>query len=409
MSISNSEHDALLYLTKFFADRWTIIDVGSNKGEWSDVLMRARDESMHAGKYDVYLFEPNKLLLDYTRVKYDYNDRVHFVDYAAYREDFKELDFHYFTNKNSGLSSIYDNPRWDNLPKRHGQVLSLTIDTFVKTKTMANPDIVKIDVEGAEYDVMMGLRGLMSDKRVKFIQVEYSEHYKVAGYKFKDVIDLAAANGYFAHEWDGKYFKKITEFVEDYRLENFVFTYLPIERYHYTQLWNNEFKKNTANFHKKFEMVLEIGCFEGLTTNYICDNLLKDGGRMICIDPLTDEYLPGHEDNAMFVGQYDRFMRNTEGQPVELIRKKSSEVLPLIRDYRFGLIFVDGDHSEQAVYNDGVMAIQVCRLNGYILFDDYGWREETKAGIDRFLKEFAPWIKVITKEYQVLVKLISRP
>ena len=44
------------------------------------------------------------------------------------------------------------------------------------------------------------------------------------------------------------------------------------------------------------------------------------------------------------------------------------------------------------------------RRGGYILFDDYEWREETKRGIDRFLKDCESEIEVIKKGYQVLVR-----
>ena len=58
----------------------------------------------------------------------------------------------------------------------------------------------------------------------------------------------------------------------------------------YTHNWNSEFKSNTNNL-GKFNLCLEIGCFEGLTSNYICDRLLNHNGKLICVDPLTDNYL----------------------------------------------------------------------------------------------------------------------
>ena len=156
----------------------------------------------------------------------------------------------------------------------------------------------------------------------------------------------------------------------------------------------------------KLDFVLESGCFEGLTTAYICDNLLNPGGRIICIDPLTDEYLPGHPDNALFVGQYDRFIRNTKGLPVELIQTTSRQAFtkPGFEHYRFDLIYIDGDHTESEVFNDGMNAFTLCRLNGFILFDDYEWREETKRGIDRFLAEKLGRYNLIKKGYQVLIQ-----
>ena len=104
-------------------------------------------------------------------------------------------------------------------------------------------------------------------------------------------------------------------------------------------------------------LALEIGAFEGLTTNYICDHMLKPDGRVICIDPMEDYYLKegsDEETNKMFVGQYERFLKNTKDQPVELQRKTSREAFPGLKDYLFSFVYVDGDHREEEVYLDGV-------------------------------------------------------
>jgi predicted O-methyltransferase YrrM len=174
----------------------------------------------------------------------------------------------------------------------------------------------------------------------------------------------------------------------------------------YTQDWNSEFKKNTKGI--KVDTALEIGSFEGLTSNYICDNLLKEGGRLVCVDPHENYHVEGHKDNAMFDGQYERFVRNTAGRPIEHIRKKSMDAVDQLKDLRFGFIYVDGDHSEDAVFNDGVQYWNLLldgfkNEGGYMLFDDYGQSEETKRGIDRFLETQKGNYDILVKDYQVLI------
>ena len=215
------------------------------------------------------------------------------------------------------------------------------------------------------------------------------------------MISYVRSFGYEIYHFDGIGFIPLTKDAESYGAENF---YIMAE---YTQDWNGEFKRNTKDL-SKVETALEIGCFEGLTTNYICENLLLPGGRIICIDPLTDEYLPGHKDNDMFVGQYERFIRNTAGLPVELIREKSQEAHKKVKDYRFGFIYVDGDHTEEGVFMDAVMYWNqlldgYLNKGGYMLFDDYGQSEETKKGIDRFLETQQGNYDLLIKGYQVLI------
>lgn len=406
MSINNKEQTALLKLTEHFSDTWNVFDVGSNKGMWSDILINHRDSSVDAYKYSVTMFEPNDLLLNYTRVKYDYNKNVVFVNYAV-SDNVGNADFFYFTNENSGLSSLLNNPKWDYLPKQKKKVRTLTLDSYCSLHGIGDIDIVKIDVEGNEFAVLKGCKRILSDKTVKIFQVEYSEHYKLSGHTFSELIEYMASFGYSCWDFDGEYFVKVTDFTEDYRLDNLYFTYLEIGRYYYTQDWSRAFIENTENL-PLFNFALEIGCFEGRTTNYICDRMLMPDGRIICVDPLEDYYLKEGSDlktNQLFIGQYERFIRNTIGKPVELIRKESKEAYPLLKDYLFDFIYIDGSHLAKDVCFDGHECFKLLKRGGYILFDDYTWQDCGK-GIDIFLQDCEKELKVLIKNEQVLIQKI---
>lgn len=412
--IDDIEVKTVLALTKYFSKHWVIFDVGSNKGEWSDILINERDHSDQDGKYTIHFFEPNELLLNYCRVKYDYNLHVIYNPLAVTDKDNQEIDFYYFTNFNNGLSSIYWNDFWkeQGLPVQKGKAKTVRLDTY--SETIPEIDFIKVDVEGAEIDVLRGCEDLLKEKAVKFIQVEYGMHYPKRNGLFKrDVIEYVNKFGYHVYRLEGEYFTKVDDtFVEDFHAENYILTHLVIERYHYTQLWNSEFIKTTQGL-GPFRFALEIGCFEGLTSNYICDHLLgksddsRHRGRMICIDPLTDEYLPNYDKatNSLFIGQYERFVKNTIGQPIQLIRKKSVDAYEDLKDFRFDFIYVDGDHTEAGVYLDGMRCWEILLEGGYLLFDDYkGYLDLTTFGINKFLAKHVNQYQVISSGYQLLIR-----
>lgn len=384
--LNSLEAKAARLLFPYFDKESVVFDIGSNKGFWADILIHNVSE--------MHLFEPNERLLTYTMVKYDYLTNVFYCDSAICNEQGKEIDFFYFTNQNNGLSNIVNNPKWKDLPEKRKKVVSGTIDNYFKAFLVEHIDMVKIDVEGADLLVLFGMEQLLTQKLVKFIQIENSEHIKLSGYTFQNAIEYMAALGYNCYDFDGERFIQIKEPTQSENL------YFIIDSF--TQDWNREFIQNTKGL--KFNFALEIGCFEGLTTKYICENLLNEGGRIICVDPLTDEYLPGHPDNAMFKGQYDRFIRNTRTLPVELIRKKSRDVWGDLKDYLFDFIYVDGDHSANAVYEDAVMSLKLTKLNGFILFDDYTWRQETTNALDKFLSIHERYITVVHKGYQLMIQ-----
>lgn len=385
------ERKAALALRPYMSKDPVIVDVGSNKGDWTAIL--------GPGAGEVHLFEPNIVLLHYSMVRFDDAENFYFNNLAVFSES-KELDFFYFTNSNNGLSSVYRNQKWVDmgLPMETGKVQAITLDDYF-IDSDCKIDFLKIDVEGADFEVLKGADNLLNTQSIKFIQVEHSDHIKLSGSSWDQLVAYMESKGYFCYDFTGEFVRAF----EPYTQENYYFMQ------DFTQDWNNEFKKNTKGL--KVNFALEIGAFEGLTTCYICDNLLNPGGRVIVIDPLPDDHnqLPFGEDNKLFEGQYDRFTRNIKGYPVELIRKESRLVFKDtdFKNYRFDFIYIDGDHRADAVYLDGMNALNVCRVGGFILFDDYEWRAETKQGIDRFLSEYERCIEVVVRGYQVMVKKVK--
>lgn len=193
----------------------------------------------------------------------------------------------------------------------------------------------------------------------------------------------------------------------------------------YTYEWNHDFVANSKEL-KNFGLCLEVGCFEGLTSNYIIKHMLVPNGKLICVDPLTDVYLNDdlsendHNNNQTiykyFNNQYKRFMDNTkkafEDDKIILYRNISSEVYPeLLKLYenQIDFIYIDGDHRPSAVYIDAVECLKLCRKGGFILFDDYHWGKsggeyKTSEGIDLFLQDYKDHYELMIVNHQVLIK-----
>ena len=173
---------------------------------------------------------------------------------------------------------------------------------------------------------------------------------------------------------------------------------------------------------KSFDLCIEIGVFEGATSNLIA-NHLTTSGKLICIDPLLDTYIVEKlTDDAInhnntrwkyFQGQYDRFVHNTrehlDSGRIELIRETSDKAFVELKSLtNVDFFYVDGDHRTNAVLSDGNNCLSVCKSGGYILFDDYTWKAggdfDCGKGIDMFIDKNKDRIDVIFKTSQVLVK-----
>ena len=72
----------------------------------------------------------------------------------------------------------------------------------------------------------------------------------------------------------------------------------------------------------------------------------------------------------------------------------------------FDLIYVDGSHQASDVLTDSIMAFQLLRVGGVMMFDDYLWHMEPegeqdtlkmpKAAIDSFINLFQRKLRVIS-------------
>ena len=398
MSLSKEEILSVQNLLSFLGEKPIIFDVGSNKMIWSDIILNEFKEDCH-----IHSFEANEIMLNFQRIKYDYNTNITFNEIAI-SDEVGKSSFYYFEDYHNGLSSIYDNEQWRTLPRKVKTVNTTTIDKYCQDKNIQQIDFLKVDIEGADPLAIKGAQEMLSKEAIKIIQIEYGAHYQLGKHKFQDIIDIVVPLGYKIYIFEKDNFTEVdtNNFKEDYRFENFIITKYNIANH---DKWNNVFIENTKDL-GKFDLIIEVGVAHGMTTKYMCENMLNDGGRVIAVDPLLPYYLKP-DDNPIFKNQYELFKRNTKGLPVNLYRDKSDKVLKELHALRADFIYIDGDHTENAVYQDCCDAFQITKIGGFLLMDDYDISYDygnTNRGIKKFLSRNEGRYQIIKENYQLLIK-----
>ncbi len=138
---------------------------------------------------------------------------------------------------------------------------------------------------------------------------------------------------------------------------------------------------------------LEIGSYEGASACWLLTHVLDDpASRLTCIDP----WLPRADKqswDADMDAVFARFQHNInctgKAASVTAQRGDSVRILPELPAASFDLIYIDGDHSEAAVYRDTREALRLLRPGGMLLWDDYFWSDgdTVKNGVDRACTE----------------------
>jgi hypothetical protein len=139
------------------------------------------------------------------------------------------------------------------------------------------------------------------------------------------------------------------------------------------------------NFEKLKEIIdtnkpinyLEIGCFEGNCHKWMYENiLLHPNSKSTVVDPFEKSLT--HSDS------HDIFKNNLTSHLDKITINKgySDDILPLLEKESYDIIYVDGDHTAEAAFKDGVNSFPLLKEGGIMIFDDYLWHGLSSAIIE---------------------------
>ena len=178
-----------------------IFDVGCFRGAFSRKILHL----IKKRKFKFYLFDVNKNTKRYIS---DLLLSKHFrFNKVALSNKNGTAEFNYnsfFESSGSSLSSLYrDDAKWLLSRKLVLKILlqstknfikykvpTSTLDTFVKKNNIKSIDILKVDIEGSEYEFLKGARNTLKRNKVKIIVLEISDKKKNYKKKEKKIINF---------------------------------------------------------------------------------------------------------------------------------------------------------------------------------------------------------------------------
>ena len=197
-----------------------------------------------------------------------------------------------------------------------------------------------------------------------------------------------------------------------------------MSEYQYTQdwfKWSPPVWKQLVQHLPERKRFLEIGSFEGMSAVWTIENMMEDGGEIICIDT----WQGGAEHvNGEMAGAEERFHHNiTEvrkkfpERKVLSFKSTSIEALTALHTIdranfkSFDFIYIDGSHLAKDVLTDACMAWPLLKKSGFMVFDDYAWRpsgmttmQRPKIAVDSFVNIFEDELIVAFNGYQLIVR-----
>jgi predicted O-methyltransferase YrrM len=187
--------------------------------------------------------------------------------------------------------------------------------------------------------------------------------------------------------------------------------------YEFTTDWFSDFIEIWDPLIDQFKplRMIEIGSFEGRSAVYLIEKCAENGPvELFCVDT----WQGGVEHDAGIMGDVEkRFDRNVAAALAQIggrgrvgkIKSPSNAALTklLAADGagKFDLIYIDGSHQAPDVLADAVLAFQLLKVGGLMIFDDYLWSIEEegqqdplnmpKPAIDAFLNIYQRKMSVL--------------
>lgn len=194
-----SERRLTLWMIKNIKDSEVVYDVGAHLGFYTALA----EELAHHG--EVHAFEANKSLCSYLNRNFSYSKNTH-ISCGAVSDFTGEIDFYNATDvEDSSASSRFNVLGSRIVPSK---VPATTLDEYVKAGNKP-PTAIKFDIEGGEYEAILGAFGLIEKHNPRIIMEVWAGEL---GRKYSDkAVRKLQELGYkaFSLESDGSMSKEV--------------------------------------------------------------------------------------------------------------------------------------------------------------------------------------------------------
>ncbi|MBD2260781.1 FkbM family methyltransferase [Pseudanabaena sp. FACHB-2040] len=163
----------LIFYIKYLQEGMTVFDVGSNLGELTLLFSSLIG---HTGK--VHCFEASSSVFSKFESFWKTLGRPQIIPNNLAVSDIDGyLSLNVYDDEHSGWNSLANRPLEKygiNIKPIHTEtVKSTTVDSYCKEHGIESIDLLKVDVEGAEYQVLLGAVEMLKEKRIKRCTFEF--------------------------------------------------------------------------------------------------------------------------------------------------------------------------------------------------------------------------------------------
>jgi predicted O-methyltransferase YrrM len=186
-----------------------------------------------------------------------------------------------------------------------------------------------------------------------------------------------------------------------------------MNNYKYSQTWfiGSDINLLLSNFLNKSQgnKILEIGCFEGLSSTFFADNFIdNEYSNLTCVDPFltidNNDHINYLQNNQEM--NFDFNMSICKNIDKIKIHKITSDIFFENNNNLYNFIYIDGCHEPDFIKRDMENSFKFLEKNGIMWMDDYMGGDGIKIRnvMDTFLEKYKGQYELIHKGYQLAIK-----
>ena len=170
----------------------TFIDVGANKGNWTNMVL----DIIGLSNIDkAYLFEPANYTFELLVSKYSGEPKINCIKKAL---SDKNGTLKFYEEPDAGESSSLLK-EFSNQAAIEIMVDVTNIDTIFELENIEKTDYLKIDCEGFDFFVIRGSEMALQSKKIKYLQFEYGDGWQYSGGTLTAAIKILTNHGYHTY------------------------------------------------------------------------------------------------------------------------------------------------------------------------------------------------------------------
>ena len=174
------------------------LDIGAHEGKYTDLIIKNYKIKK------IYMFEPQPKFFKIIQNKYKKQNKINILNYAISNKNEKKILYINKHNLTSSIKKLNSQNKYLNIKSKlfgtnlkgmiEKKILikTVTLKNFFLKEKISNIDLIKIDTEGHEYEVLIGLGDKI--KLIKSILIEFHNNQTYLGYNSKKIEQLLKKN-----------------------------------------------------------------------------------------------------------------------------------------------------------------------------------------------------------------------